>query len=231
MVAVSTAPDSSPRRQTIEIQNDASATFDPQRWIATTTSGLEAVFSADPNVLVASSLTWFAIEDNPAIRIVPDVMVVFGRPKGPRGAYYQWSEYDIVPQVVFELVSPVESLTQLAKEFAFYERYGVEEYYLYDPLKEDICGWLRYQNRLEVIDPIQGWLSPRLGVRFELTHEGLELYRPDGQKLGTYEELERQRALALQQLEEERQRADLERLRAERLAEQLRSLGIDPEKL
>ncbi|WP_230839840.1 Uma2 family endonuclease [Gloeobacter morelensis] len=227
---MSTVPNP-PRRNTIEIANDAAAPFDPQRWLATMSGGLTAALGDSARILVASNLTWFPLADDPAVRIVPDLFVVFGRPAGSRGAYYQWQEDHIAPQVVFELVSPVESLTQAAKAFAFYDRHGVEEYYLYDPLKEDICGWLRYEKRLEVIDPLQGWLSPRLGLRFEITCEGLTLRLPGGGPIAAEAQREQERALALQQLEEERQRANLERLRAERLAEQLRTLGIDPDKL
>jgi hypothetical protein len=52
-------------------------------------------------------------------------------------------------------------------------------------------------------------------VRFELTEEGLELYRPDGQRFLSYLELEEQRELQAQ--------------RAERLAAKLRELNIDPD--
>lgn len=32
-------------------------------------------------------------------------------------------------------------------------QHGVEEYYGYDPDKNDLAGWLRSQRRLDVIDP------------------------------------------------------------------------------
>jgi hypothetical protein len=72
-------------------------------------------------------------------------------------------------------------------------------------------------------------------VRFELTEEGLELYRPDGQKFLSYLELEEQREFAAQRAEQEAQRAEQEAQRAEqeaqraeRLAAKLRELNIDP---
>jgi len=69
---------------------------------------------------------------------------------------------------------------------------------------------------------MQGWVSPRLGVRFALNADGeLELYRPDGERFASYVELAAQR-------EQERQRAEQERQRAERLAAQLRALGVEP---
>jgi hypothetical protein len=82
---------------------------------------------------------------------------------------------------------------------------------------------------------MEGWVSPRLGIRFTLEGSDLVLYRPDGRRFETFLELEqraeaeRQRAeVERQRAEAERQRAEVERQRAERLAEQLRALGIEP---
>jgi hypothetical protein len=158
-------------------------------------------------------------------------MVVFGRPKGDRRSYLQWKEDNIPPQVVFEIRSYSDSQTKMAKKQAFYNRYGVEEYYLYDPDDKELTGWQRIEGLLEVIEPMSGWVSPRLGVRFELTEEGLELYRPDGQKFLSYLELEEQRNLESQRAQQEAQRAQQEAQRAERLAAKLRELNIDPDSI
>jgi Uma2 family endonuclease len=112
----------------------------------------------------------------------------------------------------------------MAKKFRFYERYGVEEYYLYDPDKGDFSGWLRAGDFLEVIENPIGWVSPRLSVRFELAEGELEIYQPDGAKFATYLELVEQNQQAQQQLEQER-------LRSEKLAAKLKALGINPENL
>jgi hypothetical protein len=84
---------------------------------------------------------------------------------------------------------------------------------------------------------MENWVSPRLGIRFEFTETSLNLFQPNGQPFLTYAELgeqllnERSRAeAATQRAEEERQRAEQERQRADRLAEQLRALGIDPDR-
>src|SRR3974377_2154310 len=75
------------------------------RWIATMEGGIEAVFRDDPNVFVAGDLLWYPVEGKPSIRVAPDVLVVFGRPKGDRGSYLQWLEDNIAPQVTFEVLS------------------------------------------------------------------------------------------------------------------------------
>jgi Uma2 family endonuclease len=110
------------------------------------------------------------------------------------------------------------------KKLAWYNRYGVEEYYLYEPEDIRLFGWQRQEGQLEVIDPVLGWVSPRLDVRFELGSEGLELYRPDGQRFLDYIELDTQREEAVQRAEQEAQRA-------EKLAAKLRELNIDPDLL
>ena len=48
---------------------------------------------------------------------------------------------------------------------------------------------------------MEGWISPRLGVRFELERGALQLYRPDGERFATYVEL-------MEQREQERRRAE-----------------------
>ena len=61
-----------------------------------------------------------------------------------------------------------------------------------------------------------------MGVRFDLKEGELELYYPDGRKFASYIEL-------VEQTEQARQQAEQAQDRAERLAAQLRALGVDPE--
>jgi len=68
----------------------------------------------------------------------------------------------------------------MEEKFLFYQQYGVEEYYVYDPFSNRLQGWIRNQNTLDVIPRIADWVSPRLQVHFVLTGETLELYHPDG---------------------------------------------------
>lgn len=94
-------------------------------------------------MFVAGDLLWYSVEDDNKLRQAPDVMVVFGRPKGYRGSYKQWLEDNIPPQVVFEIWSPGNRISKMAKKLEFYECYGVEEYYLYEPDVVDLTGWQR----------------------------------------------------------------------------------------
>ncbi len=128
------------------------------------------------NVFVAGDLLWYPVEGNNKLSQAPDVMAVFGIPKGYRGSYQQWNENDIAPQVAFEIWSPGNRLTPMMQKFHFYERYGVEEYYLYNPQTLQLEGWLRVESQLEAIEQMDGWVSPRLGVRFQLSETGLEMF-------------------------------------------------------
>ena len=136
------------------------------QWIVTIEGGIHALFKDHPMVFVAGDLFWYPVEGEPGIRTAPDTLVVFGRPKGHRGSYRQWEEGNIAPQVVFEIRSPGNRFGEMLDKFRFYERYGVEEYYLYDPDFNELEGWIRNKERLQVIDVTNGWTSPRLGIRF-----------------------------------------------------------------
>jgi Uma2 family endonuclease len=191
--------------------------------------GCESLFKDDPNVFVAADLLWYPVEGRNDISQAPDTMVVFGRPKGDRGSYIQHREDNITPQVAFEIRSHNDTQTKMNRKLSFYQRYGVEEYYVYDPETNELEGWQRIEGILEVIEPMEGWISPRLGVRFELGEAGLEIYRPDGRKFLSYAEIEEQALLDRQRLQQEFQRAEQEAQRAQRLAAKLRELNIDPD--
>ncbi|GAB4463867.1 MAG: Uma2 family endonuclease [Armatimonadaceae bacterium] len=214
------------------------------QYIVMIKEGLEALFADNPEVFVAGDLLWYPVEGHPEIRVAPDVLVAFGRPKGYRGSYRQWEENDVVPQVVFEILSPGITLREMARKFDFYERCGVEEYYLYDPERLDWSGWIREDNQLRPLGEATDWKSPRLGIRFAMdASEGLILYRPDGERFKTFTEImaernqarsERDSALqerdsALQEKDAALRQRDEERERADRLAARLRELGIEPE--
>lgn len=213
------------------------------RWIVTIQGGLDALFANRPDIFVAGDLLWYPVEGNNKIRTAPDAMVVIGRPKGDRGSYRQWEEANLAPQVVFEVLSPGNRGGELMRKFQFYEQYGVVEYYTYDPDSGELTGWRRDNDKLGEIQPIDGWVSPLLGVRFERVDGELVLFRPDGRRFATYVELEQERERARREADEARHQANEARLladearhqaeqaaaRADRLAARLRELGIEPD--
>jgi len=201
------------------------------RWIVVIKENLEILFANDPNVFVAGDLLWYPIEENNKIRQAPDVMVAFGRQKGKRGSYRQWQEDNIPPQVVFEILSPGNTVKEMSRKLLFYQRHGVEEYYIYDPEEVELTGLISSENRLEEIEEMNGWISPRLGIRFELTSDTLEILRPDGQRFLTSVELDGLREQERQRAEDAIAQLEAERQRYQALIERLREKGIDPEQL
>jgi Uma2 family endonuclease len=205
----------------------------------------ELLFADNPNVFVAGDLLWYSVEGDDGNCKAPDIMIVFGRPKGHRSSYLQWQEDNIPPQVVFEIKSPGNKTKDMIAKYKFYERYGVEEYYLYDPDNIELTGWLRSGDELVEIEEMRGWVSPRMGIRFELSSGELEIYRPDGQKFLSYLELEQQRQLLQQQVEDAEARVEDAEARAEDaearaedaeaqlqvLRDLLQQRGINPEQL
>lgn len=201
-------------------------------WIVLLKENLDCLFADDPNVFVAGDLLWYPVEGKPEIRIAPDILVAIGRPKGDRGSYRQWQENNQPPQVVFEILSPGNRLKEMNKKRDFYDLYGVEEYYIYDPDRRDLAGFERQQGKLTVIDDIEQWTSPRLGIRFELTREDLTVYYPDGRPFLTTVALaalaqgaEQRAKSAEEQVEQERQRAELAEAENIRLRALLRQAG------
>ena len=194
--------------------------------------GVDWLFSDDPQIFVGGDLLWYPVEGNPKLRQAPDVMVVFGRPKSDRGSYQQWKEDNIPPQVVFEIISPGNTIPEMTRKFQFYERYGVEEYYIYDPDRLSLGGFLRQNDRLEAIEVIEGWVSPRLNVRFTLNQDGgLELYRPDGRLFERYEEIAARAEREHQRAEQAEQRATQAEAEVDRLKAQLKAMGHNSDDL
>ncbi len=222
------------------------------QWIVTIKGGLDVVFLDDSNVFVAGDLLWYPVEGQPTIRIAPDVLVALGRPKGYRGSYKQWEEDNLAPQVVFEILSPGNRPAEMIRKFQFYQRYGVEEYYIYDPDHGPLDGWLRQGDRLEEVPQMDGFVSPRLGIKFQpgVGPDNLVIFGPDGTRFLTFTEWAETARAEQRRAEAERHRAEAEqyraenaeklaaenanlalaeRQRAERLAARLRELGIEPE--
>ena len=220
------------------------------KWIVTLQGNIDGMFADNPNVFVAGDLLWYPVEGDNKTRNAPDVFVAFGRPKGERGSYRQWEEGGVAPQVAFEVLSPSNRAADLVAKFAFYEKYGVEEYYIWDPDRIKLEGFLRKDGKFADIAETDGWASPRLGIRFDMSGDDLVVWKPDGERFLTYREAVASRQEQARIAEKESRRAEEESRRAEEermarlqaqqradkaeertrlLSEKLRELGIDPE--
>jgi Uma2 family endonuclease len=224
--------------------------------IVTTQHGLESIFADRDDVVVGADLFWYPVKGKPKTVLAPDIFVVFGRPKGERKSYQQWREDGIAPQVVFKFLSDSNTTSEMSNKAIFFERYGVQEYYLYDIERKQLSGFVRFQeqdDQLESIPDMTDWKSPRLGIRFDMSSEDLQLYKPDGKPFLGYDEYAQieiileetctnlgqtreQLGQAREQLGQTQyhfsntaQKLDESKHRANSLAAKLRELGINPE--
>jgi Uma2 family endonuclease len=189
------------------------------RWIVMLYGNLAALFRADVDVFVGGNQFWYPVEGRDDLKQAPDVYVVFGRPKGDRPSYKQWEEGDVPMTVVFEILSPGNTPDEMADKFAFYDEYGVEEYYVYNPDSNRLWSYVRRRETLALVRPVAGFVSPRLGIRFDLSGPEMVVCGPDGRRFLTFEELEAERLQERQQRLAAEQRAAQAEQRAARLAE------------
>lgn len=176
----------------------------------------------------------------PRLRVAPDVMVIFNVAPGGRDNYKTWEEGE-VPMVIFEMTSRgTRDQDQVFKK-TLYEQLGVQEYWLFDPKGEWIEGQLQgYRLRQAtdepthepIYEPITDERSEPLQLRLQVDGPLIAFYREDtGEKLlipGELAEALKQEAVARQQAEERAEQAELQ---VEQLKAQLRSLGIDPDRI
>jgi len=166
----------------------------------------------------------------PRLRVAPDVMVIFNVAPGGRDNYKIWEEGE-VPVVIFEITSPGTKENDTGYKKILYAQLGVQEYWLFDPKGEWIEEKLQgYRLRGEEYELITDSRSEPLQLRLQIESQLIGFYREDtGEKLLIPEEL----AVALEQeklaREQAQEQARLAQLQVEKLQEQLRSLGIDPE--
>ncbi len=202
------------------------------RLIVMIKENLEIWYAAMTQVFIAGDLLWYPIEGDNTTCLAPDIMVAFGPGKGDRGSYQQWKENNIPPQIGFEILSPTNYAPEMELKRQFYETHGIEEYYSFDPDRLRLKGWLRADDRLIAIPDMNGWVSPRLQIRFAQVNGELEIYRPDGRKFLTSIELDglaQQQALRAEQqrliAQEQQQRAEEQQQRADRAESEVRQMA------
>jgi len=202
--------------------------------------------SALPNRLFLAAANvgvFYAIKPPP---LVPDVFVSLDVEvsqdwtQKKNRTYFVW-EFDKPPDIVIEIVSNREG-NELGRKLRDYARMGVGYYAVFDPLHQlgstDLYLFENRANRYQALT--ESWFE-EMGLGLTLwdgVFEG-KRYRwlrwcdaagaviPTGAELASQE---RQRAdTESQRADTESQRAEAAEARATQLADQLRSLGIDPD--
>ncbi|NCJ08366.1 hypothetical protein GS597_18005 [Synechococcales cyanobacterium C] len=181
---------------------------------------------------------------NPRVPVVPDGFLSLGveRRKGgqSRSSYVTWEEQNIPPILTLEMVSQTPG-GEYDQKMGIYARLGVLYYVIYNP-----HFWQRDRHLpFEVYKRVEGAYQLQIGEPFWMPEIGLGIGRCappsdpfDREALGwfdrqgnRYPTLAEQAAQEYQRAERERQRAERERQRAEKLAQYLRSQGLDPDHL
>jgi hypothetical protein len=97
-----------------------------------------------------------------------------------------------------------------------------KSYYIYDPDEFTLEGWQRRGNQLVELPRMSGWVSPRLGIRFDWQpRRELVLYDPNGRQFSSFVEQGQAVEEAQQQVAQERSRTQQAQQQVE--AEQLRA--------
>ncbi|MFL6263900.1 MAG: Uma2 family endonuclease [Thermoanaerobaculia bacterium] len=88
-----------------------------------------------PDVYVGADMLLYYVEGNPRKFVVPDVFVTRGVPRGERRIYKLWEE-GRPPCLIVEVTSDSSRNEDVFEKKVLYERLGVEEYILFDPLQD-----------------------------------------------------------------------------------------------
>jgi Uma2 family endonuclease len=206
-----------------------------------------------PNVLLfllsmiwAERMDWFFGVDmavyhttgiSPKVPVVPDGFLSLGVERKKSGksrrSYAVWEESQVVPILTLEIVSYTPG-EEYDEKLAIYEKLGVLYYVIYNPEY-----WRRDQHQpFEVYKLVDGRYQLQIGEPYWMSEVGLGIGRHQMVMGGIPQELlfwynkQGERYLSAEELAQQEQlRAQQEQLRAEKLAQYLRSLGIDPENL
>ena len=142
---------------------------------------LKERFQEAPDVYVAGNLLLYYRKGDRAAVVAPDAFVVKGVPKlPPRGKYLLWEEGQ-VPCFVVEVTSETTRKKDTGLKKDLYERLGVDEYFLFDPLgdylRPRLQGFRRIASRYRAAAPeLDGSLvSSTTGIRFQVEGERLRL--------------------------------------------------------
>lgn len=159
----------------------------------------------------------------------PDFFLVKGTPNHARRSWVVWEEDGRYPDLIIELLSTsTASVDRNLKKALYQDRFRTPEYFWFSPETLELVGHRLVNGRYEAILPNASGLlwSEILNLHLGVDNTQLRYFDANGQLLPTAEEA----ALAAQQqVITAQQQALAAQQRAEQLAEQLRSLGIEPD--
>ncbi|CAD5947320.1 hypothetical protein NO108_02691 [Planktothrix rubescens] len=158
----------------------------------------------------------------------PDFFLVRNTSKLPRKSWVVWEEEGKHPDLIIELLSNSTAETdKTTKKSLYQDQFRTQEYFWFSPDDLELTGFKLIGQEYQVIIPNQQGLlaSEVLGLFLGIYQEKLRYFTPEGDLVPTPEEAALQ---AENRANEAENRANEAQNRAKRLAEQLRSLGIEP---
>lgn len=159
----------------------------------------------------------------------PDFFLVQPTEKRPRKSWVVWEEEGKYPNLIIELLSPsTASVDRTDKKELYQNRFRTPEYFWFSPDTFEFQGFRLIGDQYEEISPnVNNWRwSEQLGLYLGVEQGVLRYWTEDGNLVLTPAEAAQQ---AVSVAQEAQSRAEQAELRAEQLAQQLRSLGIEPE--
>jgi Uma2 family endonuclease len=148
----------------------------------------------------------------------PDFFAVLGAEKRDRRSWVVWQEGGKYPNIIVELLSDSTALVDRGlKKQIYQDIFRTPDYFWFDPASLEFQGFTLHSGAYEAIEPNElGWLwSQQLGLYLGVRDNQLRFFTSKKQLVLLPEE-----ALS--------QTVDEERRRADRLAEQIRQLGMEP---
>ncbi|PMB12370.1 hypothetical protein CEN48_17550 [Fischerella thermalis CCMEE 5282] len=168
----------------------------------------------------------------------PDFFLVKDTEKRSRNSWVVWEEDGRYPDLIIELLSDsTANVDRTLKKNLYQSRFHTPEYFWFSPETLEFVGFELVGNQYQEIVPnSQGWRwSQVLGLYLGIHENKLRYFTAGGDLVPTPEEVA---FIAQQQAQQATARANdaelllqQERERSQRLAEQLRSLGIEPDNL
>ncbi len=147
----------------------------------------------------------------------PDFFLVKQTDKRPRNSWVVWEENGKYPDLIIELLSDsTANVDRGLKKALYQDHFRTPEYFWFAPDSLEFEGFRLVGNQYQTIVPTEsGWRwSETLDLYLGVEQGKLRYFTPEGSLVPTPEEV-----------------AEQEQQRAKRLAERLRSLGVDPDAL
>lgn len=135
------------------------------------------------DVYIAANMFLYYVEGQPKKRRAPDVMIAKGvTGRHERRSFKTWVE-GVVPACVIEVTSNKTTHEDLKLKKPIYQKIGVNEYFMFDPLRdylpEQLIGYRLVAKKYQRIKPQAdgSLISKELGLRL----------RPDGTRLALFD--------------------------------------------